>query len=945
MQGDFRTWLGSHRCGEGVAPTHTSIDKPKGRFHVKPEDEDEFYTLYLGAMRAGEDVHLTERPPSWSPVRFDLDLRFSAPPPTHPGNTDEERPPQRVYVRDNHIRRIVMAVSRMLHEFLDVPVEALSCYVMEKPAPIEVRGGIIKDGVHLQFPGVVTETPFQFFLREKLLQIIPDILGGLGITNPWTDVVDDKIIELNNWQLYGSRKPGYTAYAVTTLYDFDPSASSAASAGSGASSGASSGAGSGAASAAGGSGAAGGDLVERAPPLITLDVLRKLSVRGRTAADGARFATGAAGAEASEWIRCIYPTVAGRKRDALNQQVFAPTINRFRNMVSLEELTTVRKLTLECLGVERAETYDTWVRVGWALRNIDHRLLESWVDISKRSNKYVEGECPRLWHSMRIGGLGIGTLHMWARQDSPERYREILRVDLVRLIKGSLSATHYDVARVVHHLYRYEFACSNIRNRVWYEFRDHRWRECDSAYALRRRLSNDVFREYVAAKQLLAQRSTHTDDEAEQKEMLQQCKKLADIALKLKVTAFKDNVLKECCELFYREHFEDLLDSDVNLLGFENGVYDLANHEFREGRPDDHVSFSTGINHVAYDADHPTVQAVTRFWESVHPEPDIREYVLLTLSSCLSGHIREERFHIWTGCGSNGKSLSVSLLEKALGQYCCKFPVTLLTQKRAASSSATPEIARAKGRRFAVLQEPSEDERLNVGQLKELSGGDTVQTRELFKPPCEWRPQFKLFLLCNQLPHVPSDDGGTWRRIRVVEFGSKFVENPSPERPNEFPIDMELTGKLDGWKEHFMAILIQYYRRYVTSKLAEPPAVMQCTHDYQRTNDHMADFVECCIERAPQPVPAPGPALAPGPTASMSIDDAMSEIKVWITADNVPIKAPKKQLLQRYLDRVLGKGAPGAKGGSRQLHYVGWRIRDRYGGGEMGEGEGDVDDA
>ena len=129
-----------------------------------------------------------------------------------------------------------------------------------------------------------------------------------------------------------------------------------------------------------------------------------------------------------------------------------------------------------------------------------------------------------------------------------------------------------------------------------------------------------------------------------------------------------------------------------------------------------------------------------------------------------------------------------------------------------------------------------------------------------------------------------------------------------------------------------MAILIDYYKRYVTSKLLEPPAVMQCTHDYQRTNDHMADFVDCCIERVPAPPPAPGPSLTPAVTTGLTIDDAMAEIKVWITSDNVPIKAPKKQLLQRYLDRVLGKGVPGGKGsGTRGLTYIGWRIRSRYG--------------
>jgi P4 family phage/plasmid primase-like protien len=262
---------------------------------------------------------------------------------------------------------------------------------------------------------------------------------------------------------------------------------------------------------------------------------------------------------------------------------------------------------------------------------------------------------------------------------------------------------------------------------------------------------------------------------------------------------------------------------------------------------------------------------------------------------------------------SNGKSLCINLLEKTLGDYCCKFPVTLLTHKRAASGSATPEIARAKGRRFAVLQEPGEDERLNVGLLKELSGGDVVQTRELFKPPTEWKPQFKLFLLCNQLPQVPSDDGGTWRRIRVVEFGSKFVERPDPNNPREFAMDMELHGKIDGWREHFAAMLIEAFKRFVKRPIVEPPSVTACTREYQRTNDHLADFVDSCIERAPE--------------GTLSIDQAYNALREWARAESIQLpKTHRRPCLIKYLDRYTGRPQPTGTAQNRAC-WPGLRMR------------------
>ena len=264
---------------------------------------------------------------------------------------------------------------------------------------------------------------------------------------------------------------------------------------------------------------------------------------------------------------------------------------------------------------------------------------------------------------------------------------------------------------------------------------------------------------------------------------------------------------------------------------------------------------------------------------------------------------------------SNGKSKCVELYDKALGDYTCKFPVTLLTQKRAASNSATSEIARAKGRRFACLQEPSEDERLNIGLLKELTGGDKVQARAIYKEPVEFKPQWHIALLCNHLPNVPSDDGGTWRRIRVVNFTSKFVERPIAE--NEFPMNTELAQKLDDWKEPFMSMLVEYYKtRYANKKLIEPDDVTECTREYQKQNDHYADFIDSCIEKAP----------ADSTKVYLSSMDAFNEFKAWLKQDNIPVKSPKRKDLQKYLDRALGK--PVQRSGDSC--WEGYMLRDRF---------------
>jgi P4 family phage/plasmid primase-like protien len=1251
-------YVSGFRVEKGVDHTHTSFARPSGSFYVPGSESARFVELYKVAMARGEDLHFTERHRHIGPVVIDIDERYE------PSGASDE--PRRRH-NDDVIDKVVLVYARQLAEFVETPV-TFDMYVTEKPSATMLKG-LVKDGLHIMIPDVVTRPAVQLLLRQATLPQLADAMGPLGLANRIEEVVDEAVIERNNWMMYGSRKPHAEAYDVTRRYRYDTRT--------------------------------GG--VERVALDAGADYVELFSIRNKNHECAVR----------PERVEVVSTFIAQqddkrRRREAV-QAVVGSSVNARGN--TCDNLPEVERL-VDLLDPARAESYNEWVRTGWCLRNIDHRLLESWVQFSKKSSKYMEGECPRLWHYMRQGGLGIGTLHMWARMDSPDRYRTLLRSDLSDLLlRSANTGTHNDVACVVHHMYRYDYVCASLRNRTWYEFRDHRWRESDSACSLRKRLCIEVFKEYGEMAKQVQQRAIDATDEGEQQRLVETCQKLNGIALQLKKTYFKDNVIKECSELFHVEKFEELLDSDCNLVGFENGTYDLERHEFREGRPDDHVSFSTGINYVPYAGDnHPTIAEIRRFWEQIHPDPDIRSYVMRTLADCLSGHITHERFNIWTGSGchapgtkimmyngsvknvedvlvgdrlmgddskprnvlqlfqgradmwrvvptkgepfivngdhvlslkmtnvtsvffrnnrpnlpwmarwrerddktvicaqskcfateldayahvrtqetsnlryvkkgdvidltvksylenvrnigernsflyrpefvefpsvelpaaldpyvlgvwlgdgsgrwsqitsmddplvdkvrellpatvqmnagtqkgkatsyniskaagvgrkldkndvvialdhygllqnkhipldyrcntrevrlkvlagildtdgyyqahcnqfqltlkverliddtvalarslgfacykravrktccnngkvgtyytvnivgegiediptvlerkrarmrvkvkdvrcvgfklervddggffgfeldgnhrylmgdyvvthnSNGKSLSVALFEKSFGDYCCKFPVTLLTGKRAASNAASGEIARAKGRRFAVLQEPSEDEHLNIGLMKELSGGDKIQCRELYKSPVEWRPQFKLFLLCNHLPSVPSDDGGTWRRIRVVEFGSKFVQHPT--RENEFPMDTELPQKLEGWREHFMAMLIEYRRRFVHTKLEEPEAVLACTREYQRNNDHMADFVDSCME------------LVPEQTVLLTLDDAFHEFKEWARADCVPVRNFKKRDLQSYMDRNVARSA---KVGGR-LCYRGYRIRDRF---------------
>ena len=158
----------------------------------------------------------------------------------------------------------------------------------------------------------------------------------------------------------------------------------------------------------------------------------------------------------------------------------------------------------------------------------------------------------------------------------------------------------------------------------------------------------------------------------------------------------------------------------------------------------------------------------------------------------------------------NGKSKLVDLIELSLGGYARSMDVGYLTTKKGCSASASPEVESIKSARFVWMSEPEKTDTIYVGKLKLMTGGDKMTTRGLYKETTQFKPQFKIILMCNELPKLGGNDGGIWRRIEVVEYISKFTDEPrpSPADPYQYKADEQLSKKLELWNTLFVIKLL-----------------------------------------------------------------------------------------------------------------------------------------
>jgi len=523
-----------------------------------------------------------------------------------------------------------------------------------------------------------------------------------------------------------------------------------------------------------------------------------------------------------------------------------------KNVIVNNEDDELRAL-LNMLSPSRFNNYDSWIRIGWCLHNMNpNTLLPVWIEYSKRSNKFVPGECERLWNNMREG-LGIGSLHLWAKQDNPTEYIKFLNIQILPFIKNC-DGSHNSVAAIAHKILRDRYVCASSTGKLWYFFNGSLWQQDDQGIMVRHALSTSVREQFIHAYTRLKLESAQTKiDSASQVSGQDEneaiCIKLLSIAFKLQDAGFKDSVMKEMREYMFNKEFLELLDSMPNLVPFNNGVYDLKTMSFRNAEPSDYVSLSTGYKYLST-KNYEKATIVIAYFQKMHPDPERRLYVLKTLARQLYGDSGHELMHIhagFNGSASNGKTKFFELLELILGDLITSFSVQRLVQKeRDDPSKPMPEFGMWKGRRIIYCTEPNYDDVFNTGIIKDLTGGETIRYRELFSNTIiKFRPQYKIHCMCNDTPRCDGTDKGGQRRLRMIEYVSKFVDaNQVNEEEFMFKKDPNFIEGVKNDHElrmEFMRYLLEHYDPQY--EFTMPEVIRIASQQYLQDNNPVHKFI------------------------------------------------------------------------------------------------------
>ena len=824
-----------------------------GNYHIPQEALPKFYELYhKHVFEQKNEEYLTETQDleNGGTLLVDIDMRL------------RKETTERIFDDEDKLS-IIELYCETIKELFDFKEQIeFPVYLFQKDNIVVQEDKETKDGLHLVF-GIQMEHNVQMLLRKIVMQKEEEmqLFGeeGLRCVNHPKDIFDECISSgRNNWQVWGSRKPGCEAYKLKNKYilTFMPN---------------------------------------NEPYSLELKSLDNINIKEMLPIVSAKnktflkFADGKVCSISAKHISSLEKLVKSKKKKIVKKSkpskssmMVLPGINNIdwpdnpsklsslilntMNSLNLKDyhLKELHEITL-LLDENYYEPFKEWLEVGWALHNTSADFLFwTWVKFSSKSNKFEWFTIPDMynkWQNMNDEGFTFRSIHYWAKGVNPVEYKKIHDNSIEQLVYKTLpgGGNDTDIAILAKNLFMGEFACVSMVEKKWYQYFGHRWKWSDGGVGLRIKLSQEVESLYQQAAQNEKDKSTDEDYSAAEREgFLQNASSFNRITIKLKTHNQKKSVMGECQEQFYNEEMMNKMDENKQLLGFDNGVYDFKQKCFRRGLPEDYISFSTKTNYMPFDSqntEHSDIKdEIDDFMEKVFPNEQLREYMWDHAASTLIGENINQKFIIYTGVGGNGKSIWVDLLNLVLGDYSDKINIALLTQKRKSIGGPTPEIAKLKGRRFVSMDEPSAGDELNEGIMKQMTGGDEMEGRAMYaKKMLKFVPQFELTCCTNHLFTIKSTDKGTWRRIRQVDFRAEFVDPEDYEikkaqglvSDKERPIyikDLKLKEKLPRWVQVFTAILIERVNK-TGGVVKDCPMVLEASKRYEEKENFWRQFI------------------------------------------------------------------------------------------------------
>lgn len=562
--------------------------------------------------------------------------------------------------------------------------------------------------------------------------------------------------------------------------------------------------------------------------------------------------------------------------------------------------------------------------------------LHLWIEYTnKKSNVFTKRDCIKEYDKMSLSRYGVGTLGRFAREDSPQSYKDWHDKWCEPAFIESLSGTDATVSEAIYRTFWLDYACGDL-NKI-YKFHKHQLLHVNDNLHLREDIITHLVRRYKGyIKRLEGGTTTGSvsskatkSDIIEKKYNETYIKAIKEIIKKLESWNFQTSVIKMCRIKFRILKFESYLNSDPYLLGVDNGILHFSSKGvlFRPGLLEDFVTLSTGTKYIEkYDRQHDHVKFVDDFFKKVFVNREEREYFCLKTSTYFVRINKHKKIDVYTGKrGNNGKSVTTKAIKAMLGRsYAVDAPSDLFVGKKA-SNGPNPAIAQLKDACFVTIADLDSDITLQNGIIKALSGNDGLFARNCNENGGGMDFGGHISIHTNGMPHVENIDAAGKGRLDQIDFSS-FFDYDAPESIEEqfknkhFLRDDEVEEMLKIRGNAILWYFVEYYKQYAKQgcKIKAPDSVIKLNTEYWKEHDDYVRFIDEKLIRVED-------------------DEGNLDINSRITwTDIQPVFAKwwmiNKPNAKKYdISRIKDKFCELDKLGQQNIiahHWVGWKIRE-----------------
>lgn len=360
----------------------------------------------------------------------------------------------------------------------------------------------------------------------------------------------------------------------------------------------------------------------------------------------------------------------------------------------------------------------------------------------------------------------------------------------------------------------------------WYTYDSGRWQK-------------DVGSLLVAAKikefiRLMALYCGEITDDDKRKQYMSFVAKMGD-------RRFRDRLMKDAADSMRIE--AEQFDTHPYLINCKNGTYDLESMEFREHRWQDFLTMQTNFEYSVQDV---RCERWEKFIKEVtQNDYEKADYLQRALGYSILGTSKEECMFILHGKTTrNGKSTMLDAIQHLLGDYSTVAPVELICRSDRAKNAeaANPVLAKLKGKRMVTMSESDTAGKLDEATIKQYTGGEDITARELYQSAITYKPQFTMWLSCNDLPAVKDKSLFASDRVRVIEFNRHFTDAEQDKGLKDYFESAEAMKGIFTW-------LIAGYFKYRRFGLKMNDNMKAVVKQYERDNDLVLQFLEEKCER------------------------------------------------------------------------------------------------